>query len=364
MSETFRILAINPGSTSTKISVFRNEEEIWSTKISHSKDELAGFQHIFDQYDFREGVILAELARAGIDIASLDGIVGRGGLVYPIEGGTYAVNSRLIEDLRKGVQGEHVSNLGAPIALELSKVASCPSFIVDPVVVDEMEEIARYSGHPELPRRSILHALNQKAVARKAAEDLGRDYHDLNLIVVHLGGGISVGAHSKGRIIDVNNALNGDGPFTPERSGGLPVGDLVDLCFSGRKTHGEIKRMIKGAGGIVAYLGTNDMMTVEKEIEKGNEEYEAVYEAMAYQVAKEIGGLSAVLEGDVDAIVITGGIAYDKNFINWIRNRVGFIADVLVYPGEREMEALALGALRVLRGQEEAREYDPDGKAL
>jgi butyrate kinase len=231
---------------------------------------------------------------------------------------------------------------------------------VDPVVVDELNDIARYSGHPELPRRSILHALNQKAVARKAAEDLGRDYHDLNLIVVHLGGGISVGAHSRGRIIDVNNTLNGDGPFTPERSGGLPVGDLVELCFSGRKTHAEIKRMIKGSGGIVAYLGTNDMLTVEREIEKGNREYEAVYEAMAYQVAKEIGGLSAVLEGDVDAIVITGGIAYDRNFVEWIRRRVGFIADVMVYPGEREMEALALGALRVLRGNEEAREYCPE----
>jgi butyrate kinase len=359
MSDTFRILAINPGSTSTKISVFDNEEEVWSTKITHSSDDLAGFDHIFDQYDFREGVILSELGKAGMDITSFDAIVGRGGVLYPIEGGTYSIGDRLIEDLRKGVQGEHVSNLGAPIARELARVAKCPSFIVDPVVVDEMEDIARYSGHPDLPRRSILHALNQKAVARKASADLGRDYRDLNLIVIHLGGGISVGAHRKGRIIDVNNALNGDGPFTPERSGGLPVGDLVELCFSGKKTHSEIKKMIKGAGGIVAYLGTNDMLTVEREIEKGNSEFEAVYEAMAYQVAKEIGGLSAVLEGEIDAIVITGGIAYDRNFINWIKRRVGFIADIMVYPGEMEMEALALGALRVLSGQEEAREYDP-----
>jgi butyrate kinase len=362
MSDTFRILAINPGSTSTKISVFEDEKEVWSTKISHSSEDLAGFEHIFDQYDFRESVILSELKKAGYDIASFDGIVGRGGLVYPIEGGTYSVGERLIEDLRAGVQGEHVSNLGAPIAKELAKVADCPSFIVDPVVVDEMEDIARFSGHPEIPRRSILHALNQKAVAREAAADLGKDYTELNLIVVHLGGGISVGAHRRGRIVDVNNALNGDGPFTPERSGGLPVGDLVDLCFSGRKAHGEIKRMIKGAGGIVAYLGTNDMLKVEKEIEKGNREYEAVYEAMAYQVAKEIGCLATVLKGDVDAVVITGGVAYDRNFIAWIRERVSFIADLLVYPGEREMEALALGALRVLRGQEEAREYSPGGE--
>jgi len=362
MSDTFRILAINPGSTSTKISVFENEEEVWSIKISHSKDQLEGFQHIFDQYDFREGVILDELKKAGMEIASFDGIVGRGGVVYPIEGGTYNVGQRLLEDLRKGVQGEHVSNLGAPIAKELAREADCPAFIVDPVVVDEMEDIARYSGHPDLPRRSILHALNQKAVARQAASDLGREYGDLNLIVVHLGGGISVGAHRRGRIVDVNNALNGDGPFTPERSGGLPVGDLVDLCFSGSRTHAEIKRMIKGNGGIVAYLGTNDMLTVEKEIEKGNAEYRAVYEAMAYQVSKEIGCLSTVMKGDVDAIVITGGIAYDRNFINWIRERVGFIADIMVYPGEREMEALALGVLRVLRGQETAKDYDPEGK--
>lgn len=359
MSDTFRILAINPGSTSTKISVFDDEKETWSTKISHSSEELAGFEHIFDQYDLRESVILGELEKAGFDIESFDGIVGRGGVVYPIEGGTYSVGEWLIEDLRKGVQGEHVSNLGAPIAKELASLAGCPAFIVDPVVVDEMEDIARYSGHPEIPRRSILHALNQKAVARKAAADLGRDYADLNLIVVHLGGGISVGAHSRGRIIDVNNALNGDGPFTPERSGGLPVGDLVDLCFSGRKTHGEIKRMIKGAGGIVAYLGTNDMLEVEREIEQGNQVYRAVYEAMAYQVAKEIGALSAVLSGRVDGIVITGGVAYDRNFVGWISERVSFIAEVMVYPGEREMEALALGALRVLRGQEQAREYDP-----
>lgn len=359
MSETFRILAINPGSTSTKISIFENETEVWSIKLTHSSEDLSVFDHIFDQYEFRKGVILDELEKAGYRISDFDAIVGRGGVLYPVEGGTYSVGDRLIEDLSKSIQGEHISNLGAPIARELSITAGCPAFIVDPVVVDEMEPLARLSGHPDLPRRSILHALNQKAVARKAAADLGRRYFDLNLIVVHLGGGISVGAHKNGRIIDVNNALNGDGPFTPERSGGLPVGDLVELCFSGKRTHAEIKRMIKGAGGIVAYLGTNDMMEVETEIKNGNELYELVYEAMAYQVSKEIGALAAVFMGQVDAIVITGGIAYDKGFINWIKKRVAFIADVLVYPGEKEMEALAFGALRVLRGDEKPKDYNP-----
>ena len=360
MPDTYRILAINPGSTSTKISVFENEREVWTIKLTHSQEELSEYGHIFDQYEFRKGVILNALSDADFEISSFDAIVGRGGVLYPIEGGTYSIDDRLIEDLHKGVQGEHVSNLGAPIARELSITASCPAFIVDPVVVDEMEPLARFSGHPDLPRRSILHALNQKAVARMAASDLGRNYCDLSLIVVHLGGGISVGAHRGGRVIDVNNALNGDGPFTPERSGGLPVGDLVELCFSGKRTHTEIKRMIKGAGGIVAYLGTNDMMKVEEEVNNGNSRYELIYRAMAYQISKEIGALSAVLGGDVDAIVITGGIAYDKNFIGWITGRVKFIADVLVYPGEMEMEALALGALRVLLEQETAKIYNPE----
>ncbi len=364
MSDTYRILAINPGSTSTKISVFENEGEVWSTKLTHSQDELLEFDHIFDQYEFRKGVILDELGKAGYVSDDFDAVVGRGGVLHPLEGGTYSITDRLIEDLQKGVQGEHVSNLGAPIARELSLKADCPAFIVDPVVVDEMLPLARFSGHPDLPRRSIFHALNQKAVARKAASDLGRNYNDLKLIVVHLGGGISVGAHLNGKVIDVNNALNGDGPFTPERSGGLPVGDLVDLCFSGKLTQADIKRMIKGAGGIVAYLGINDMMIVEDEIKKGNRRYEIVYEAMAYQIAKEIGALATVFEGDVDAIVITGGIAYDKHFISWIIKRVKFIAEVMIYPGEKEMEALALGALRVLRGSERAMEYNPDGKVL
>ena len=364
MSDIFRILAINPGSTSTKISVFEGEKEVWSTKLSHSSDELAGFDHIFEQYDFRKDVIENELENAGYDIASFDAIVGRGGVLYPVEGGTYEVDEKLLEDLRAGVQGEHVSNLGAPIANELALEAHCPAFIVDPVVVDEMEPLARFSGHPDLPRRSILHALNQKAVARKASADINKKYEQANLIVVHLGGGISVGVHKAGRVIDVNNALNGDGPFTPERSGGLPVGDFAALCFSGERTLPEVKKMIKGAGGIVAYLGTNDMMYVEEQIRKGNKKYALVYEAMAYQVSKEIGAMATVLKGNVDAIVLTGGIAHDKKFVEMIRSRIGFISEILVYPGEMEMEALALGGLRVLRKEENAKTYNPRRKVL
>jgi butyrate kinase len=357
MPETFRILVINPGSTSTKISVFENEREVWEAGLKHSADDIARFDRIIDQYDFRKDVILEELEKAGYGIDSFSCIVGRGGLLMPIEGGTYRVTDRLLEDLRAEVQGAHVSNLGAPIARQLADQAGCDAFIVDPVVVDEMEPPARYSGHPELTRRSIFHALNQRAVARRACRETGRSYAESNLIVAHLGGGISVGAHSRGRVIDVNNGLNGDGPFTPERTGGLPAGDLADLCFSGRFTHDQVKKMIKGEGGMVAYLGTNDMLEVEKEVAGGNAEYREVYYAMAYQIAKEIGGLSAVLSGKVDLIVISGGIAYDSTFVGWISERVEFIAPVVTYPGEMEMEAMARGGLRILRGQEEARTY-------
>ena len=256
-----RILAVNPGSTSTKVSVFENDEEVWSHKLTHSSAELEPFgNNIFDQYSFRYDVIVSTMEDAGYPVESLDGAVGRGGLVRPIPGGTYIVNDRLLADLKVGILGQHASNLGGPIAHEIARKAGCKAYIVDPVVVDEMEPIAKLTGNPILTRRSIFHALNQKAVARKAAAELGREYSQCNFVVVHLGGGISVGAHRKGQVVDVNNALDGDGPFTPERSGGLPAGDLARLCFSGKYTLDDIKRMIKGNGGIVAYLGTNDMM--------------------------------------------------------------------------------------------------------
>ncbi len=356
-----RILAVNPGSTSTKISIFENDEEVWSHKLSHSSAELEPFgNNIFDQYSFRYDVIVSAMEKAGYPVESLDGAVGRGGLVKPIPGGTYIVDQRLLADLKVGILGQHASNLGGPIAHEIARKAGCKAYIVDPVVVDEMEPIAKYTGNPILTRRSIFHALNQKAVARKAAAELGMEYSQCNFVVVHLGGGISVGAHRKGQVVDVNNALDGDGPFTPERSGGLPAGDLAKLCYSGKYTLDEIKRMIKGNGGIVAYLGTNDMMQVENEVEKGNQHWLDVYRAMAYQISKEIGAMAAVLHGEVHAVIVTGGIAYDKKFVAWIDEATSFIAPMKVYPGEMEMEALALGALRVLQGKEEPRIYDPE----
>lgn len=357
MQEVYRLLIINPGSTSTKIAIFDNEKPVLEQTLRHSNEELAHYTTIIEQHEFRKNVILDTLNANGINITKLSAVIGRGGLLKPIESGTYRVNSKMLEDLRYRPMGQHASNLGAIIANEIASQLGIPAFIVDPVVVDEMDDIARISGMPEIERISIFHALNQKAVGRRAAADLNRKYEDLNLIIAHLGGGVSVGAHRKGRVVDVNNALDGEGPFSPERSGGLPVGGLIKLCFSGKYTLGEIKKKITGNGGLVAYLGTNDGREVVKMIEEGNKEAELIYKAMAYQVAKEIGACAAVLEGKVDAICLTGGLAYDKHLTGWIKERVEFISDVKIYPGEDEMIALAEGGLRVLRGEEEAREY-------
>lgn len=358
MSEVYRILTINPGSTSTKIAIFDNEKPVFEEVLRHSAEEIGKYEKIFDQYEFRKNVILETLRENEINLTKLAAVVGRGGLLKPIAGGTYKVDENMLKDLKVGVLGEHASNLGGVLAYEIASQLNIPAFIVDPVVVDEMDEVARISGMPEIQRKSIFHALNQKAVARRAANDKGKKYEDMNFVVAHLGGGISVGAHQKGRVIDVNNALDGEGPFSPERSGGLPVGDLAKLCFSGKYTLDEIKKKIKGNGGLVAYLGTNDGREVVKMIESGDTKAELVYQAMAYQVAKEIGSCAAVLKGNVDAIILTGGIAYDKLFTGWIKERVSFISEVLVYPGEDEMIALAEGGLRVLRGEEEAKIYE------
>ncbi len=356
----YRVLVINPGSTSTKIAVFEGNKELCGKTIRHSTEELAPYKNITDQYEFRKNKVLEALKEKDIPIESLHAVVGRGGLLKPIEGGTYKVNEKMIEDLKVGVLGEHASNLGGIIANEIAKLAGdIPAFIVDPVVVDEMDKLARYSGRPEIWRKSIFHALNQKAVARRYAAEIGKKYEELNLIVAHLGGGISVGVHRKGKVIDVNNALNGDGPFSPERAGGLPAWDLIEIALSGKYTRNELKKFLAGKGGIVAYLGINDMRKVQDEISKGNEEYREVYEAMAYQVAKEIGAGATVLKGEVDAIIITGGLAYDDEFfVPWLKERVGFIAKVVVYPGEDEMKALYEGAVRVLSGEEEAKIYE------
>jgi len=351
------ILVINPGSTSTKIAVYEDATAILEQTLRHSTQELAPYEHILDQYPFRKRLITELLAQHQIPLTALTAIVGRGGLVRPLEGGCYRVNERMLQDLRAAVMGEHASNLGALIAKAIGDEIGKPAFIVDPVVVDELEPLARYSGSPELPRISIFHALNQKAVARRVAQELGKPYSACNLIIAHLGGGISVGAHKQGRVIDVNNALDGDGPFSPERSGGLPAGQLARLCFSGKYTLTEVKKLITGHGGLVAYLGTNDGREVEERIQEGDAAAQEAYAAMAYQVAKEIGALATVLQGQIDAIIITGGLAYDTRFVSWISDRVAFLAPVEIVPGEDEMIALLEGVLPVLHGTETAKEY-------
>lgn len=353
----YRMLIINPGSTSTKIAVYDDLNQVFVETLSHSTEEIANYKTIFDQYDFRKNAIEKAVKERGIDIETLNVVVGRGGLLKPIESGTYKVNEAMLQDLKDGVQGQHASNLGGVIAHEIAKEYNISSFIVDPVVVDEMEDIARVSGWPEIARISKFHALNQKAVAKRYAKEIGKKYGNMNLIVAHMGGGVSIGAHEKGRVIDVNNALDGEGPFSPERSGGLPVGELVKICYSGKFSYEDIKKKITGKGGLVAYLNTNDARDVEKMILEGNKKAELIYKAMAYQVAKEIGMCAAVLKGKVDAIILTGGLAYSNNFIAWIIQRIGFIADTVVYPGEDEMLALAEGAFRVLKGEEIAKEY-------
>lgn len=356
MSE-FRILAINPGSTSTKIAIYDGEKPVFETTLRHSSDEIGKYKTVYDQYEFRKNVILDVLDENGINIRKLGAVVGRGGLLKPIEGGTYTVNDLMVEDLKVGVLGEHASNLGGIIAREIASKLNIPSFIVDPVVVDELSDVARVSGMKEIERISIFHALNQKAVARRAALEINKDYEDVNFIVAHLGGGVTVGAHKKGKVVDVNNGLDGEGPFSPERSGGLPVGALVKMCFSGDYTIDQIKKMITGKGGLVSYLDTNDGRKVSEMINEGNEEAKLIYDALGYQVAKEIGACSAVLKGDVDRIIITGGLAYDTDLIAFIKDMVGYIAEIIVYPGEDEMKALVEGGLRVLRGEEEPKTY-------
>jgi len=355
----YNILAINPGSTSTKVAVYKNLEEEFTVTIRHTVDDLKRFERIFDQYEFRKEVILKTLEGAQIDIKKINAVVGRGGLVRPIPSGVYRVNQKMLDDLRKELYGEHASNLGAILAHEIARLIgdNVPAFIVDPVVIDELDDIARLSGHPELPRISIFHALSQKAVARRFAREHSKKYEDLNLIVAHLGGGITVGVHHNGRVIDVNNGLDGEGPFTPERSGTLPAGQLVRLCFSGKYSYPEIRKMITGKGGLVAYLGTNSALEVEERIACGDDYAELIYKAMAYQIAKEIGAASTVLKGNVDAILITGGLANSPMLIKWIQERVYFIAPIYIYPGEDEMYALTEGAFFALKGELPIREY-------
>lgn len=351
------ILVLNPGSTSTKIAVFAGTEPRFVEPIRHADRDLARFPSVMAQEDYRRGLILDALARHGLSPTDLAAVIGRGGLLRPIPGGVYAVNEAMLADLRSCRFGAHASNLGAILAHSLAQTAGIPCFIADPVVVDEMEPLARYSGHPDISRRSIFHALNHKAVARRAARDLGRDYADLRLIVAHLGGGVSVAAHLCGRVVDVNNALDGDGPFSPERSGGLPAGQVVDWCFAPGADEGDIRRRITGRGGFAAYLGTADGLEIGRRIEAGDEQARETHAAMAYQVAKEVGAMAAVLAGRVDAVVLTGGLTHDALLVELIAARICFVAPILTYSGEDEMEALALAALRVLDGRERLHIY-------
>jgi len=354
----YRILALNPGSTSTKAALFENETEIWNDTQRYDVDVIRSFASVTDQEGFRLGAIRDALRRHETRVTDLDAVVGRGGLLKPIPGGTYLVEAPMLEDVKKCRWGSHASNLGAPLAVRLAEEAgNIPAFIVDPVVVDELAPEARLSGTPMIERRSIFHALNQKSAARRLARELGRPYESLNLVVVHMGGGISVGGHEQGRVIDVNNALDGEGPFSPERAGSLPAGELAKLCFSGTYNLDQVMRKIAGEGGLVAHLGTNDLREVVRRVDEGDSHAALVFEAMAYQVAREIGARAAALKGRVDAIVLTGGLAYSSRFTDLVASRVAFIAPIHVYPGENELAALAEGALRVLRGEEEPRRY-------
>ena len=359
MSDTvYRFLVINPGSTSTKLGVFENDRLVLEETARHSRGELEKYATVVDQKQMRLALVESLLLERGIALEEFDAIVGRGGLVEPIDSGVYLVNDLMLNDLIHSTAASHASSLGGIIAAELGQRIHKPAYVVDPVVVDEMDPYAKLSGMPGIERRSVFHALNQKAVARRCAKDLGRKYEDCRLIVAHMGGGITVGAHRYGRVIDVNDGLAGEGPFSPERTGGIPAEPLIRMCFSGAYTEQEMIDRVTRKGGMGAYLGTNDLLACERLIKEGDDYAALVLESMAYQVSKEIGAMAAVLDGRVDAIVLTGGLAYSNRFTGAIKNRVSLIAPVRVYPGEDELRALAEGALRVLRGDEQAKEYN------
>lgn len=358
MDLSTRILVINPGSTTTKVAVYQNKKVTFMKTFRHPPEVLKKFDSVIDQLDYRKNLIIEELRDSDVYVDLIGAVIGRGGLLKPIASGVYRVNEAMCNDLRSSKMGEHASNLGGLIAHDLSKVFSnAEAFIADPVVVDELDILARYSGHPAFERISVFHALNQKAVARTFAKSTMKEYEDLNLIVVHLGGGITVGAHRKGKVIDVNQGLDGDGPFSPERSGTLPAGSLLKAAYSGKYTLEEMNEMLVGKGGMVAYLGTNDTYLVERDAIDGDRKSMEVMQAMAYQVAKEIGAMSTVLKGDVDAVIITGGIANSMWFCNLIQERIYKIAPVHIYPGQDEMRALAENARLALSREIEIKEY-------
>lgn len=353
------ILVINPGSTSTKVALYKGRERIKLYKIEHKAQEIEKFEKISEQYEYRLNLIYDWLKKEGIKTSTLRAVVARGGLLRPMPGGTYIVTDKMIEDLKIGIQGQHASNLGGMLARGIADKEGINAYIADPVSVDEFEDIARISGLKEIERRSLIHILNIKAVSRRRAAELNKNFEDLNLVVAHLGGGISVAPVRKGIMIDVNNASE-MGPFSPERTGELPVGDLVDMCYSGKYTYKEMREKIRGKGGLAGYLGTTDAREVEERIKKGDKKAELVLNAMAYQIGKEIGAMATVLKGDVDNIILTGGLAYSEFLVRRIINMTSFIAEVVVYPGEDEMEALNEGVLRVLEGIEKEKIYEDE----
>lgn len=346
----YKILSINPGSTSTKIAVYHDEQIYRVHTIRHSSEELATFETVFDQYEFRKKIILDQLKFDGVKLEDLSAVVGRGGLMKPVESGVYEVSEAMIADLRTGNQ--HASNLGAVLAREIAEhIPGCKAYITDPVVVDELHAVARISGLPQFPRRSVFHALNHKAIGRKYAQAIGSSYEKLNLVIAHLGGGISVAAHKAGKVIDTNQALDGFGSFSPERAGTIDAGALIKMCFEGKRSQTEIQKMLVGKGGLVAHLGTNNVQEAHRKAMDGDDHARVVLEAMAYNVSKEIAAMLAVLEGKTDAVILTGGIANNQFVVNYIKKMICPLAHLVVYPGEDEMEALAFAGLRALRGE-------------
>lgn len=351
----YNILAINPGSTSTKLALYENDKEIFCNTLEHSAEEIEKYDKIQDQFEMRKNLVISSLLEKGYDIKSLSAVVGRGGMVPKVKSGAYKVNETMVNRLKFNPVIEHASNLGALIAYEIANEVNISAYIYDSVRVDELKDVARISGMPEISRTSTSHALNSRAMAMKVAKMNGKKYSDMNFVVAHLGGGISVSVHEKGRMVDI--LADDEGPFSPERAGRVPCKELIDLCYSGEFDKKTMNKKLRGNGGLKAYLNTVDVREVEEMIERNDEKAKLVLEAMAYQVSKGIGDLSTVVEGKVDAIVLTGGIAYSKRITALIKKRVEFIAPVEIMPGENEMESLAMGILRVLKGEEEASEY-------
>ena len=350
-----KVLVINPGATSTKVAVFEEEQELLKKSIVHTAQELEGFDRVIDQAEFRQRAVLEAVAEGGFRLEDFDAVCGRGGLYRPIPSGTYAVSDRVMQDVEQAPYGEHPSNLGAYLARRIGDLVGIPAFFVDPVCVDEMTEVAHVSGFAEFRRLSQFHALNQKSVGRKAARQLGKSYEEARLIVCHLGGGVSVAAHDHGRVVDVFNVKD-EGAMGMDRGGGLPVNQLIDYCYAGRSRE-EVKRTLGRRSGMLSYVGTTDFREICARVVSGDERFTAAYRALVYQLAKDIGAMAAELHFEVDAIVYTGGMAYEQFFCDDITAYVGRLAPVLRFPGEEEMRALAEGALRVLHGEAQAERY-------